>query len=93
MSWLTSLLAKILVKVRYASLLNIMLDKMIFPEFLQGDCNHDNLLYGFNRLVSSKAEYQKQLSAFEQGKKLLDLPDGHIFSSDYAAKEILRTCK
>jgi lipid-A-disaccharide synthase len=42
-SWLTSKLAHYLIKVPYVTLLNIMMNKEIYPEFLQENCTDDKL--------------------------------------------------
>ena len=89
MSWLTAFLAKRLVNVRYASLLNIMLDKMVFPELLQDNCNKNNILKAFDGLCDGGIKYQDQLKHFEEGRDLLKISDTHMSSSDYAAQKVL----
>ncbi len=42
-SWLTYVLARLVVKVPYMSLPNLFLDKLVYEEFLQGDCDPDKI--------------------------------------------------
>jgi len=42
-SWLTAKIAQWLVNVPYVTLLNIMMNKEIFPEFLQSNCQVDSI--------------------------------------------------
>ena len=90
MSWFTAWLAKHLVNVRYASLLNIMLDKMIFPEFLQDQCHKDNISAALDQLMTQPETYNEQLENFEIGKSLLTIPQENMSSSSYIAGKILR---
>ncbi len=57
---LTGFLARLLLKVRYASLPNILLDREVQPEFLQGDCTADNLAGALERLLSDPAAREAQ---------------------------------
>lgn len=63
-SALTHQLVKRMVKVRFAHLLNIMLDSPIIPEFLQYECTPDNLLAALLPLMNDSAERQIQQAAF-----------------------------
>jgi lipid-A-disaccharide synthase len=50
MNPLTYLVGKMLVKTKYAHLINIMEKRMIIPEFIQGQCNADDILKGLDSL-------------------------------------------
>jgi len=74
-SYLSALLARWLVNVPYVTLLNIMLNKPVFPEFLQNNCTIDQLypalncaLYDTEKIVEQKQMCQKatkMLSVYE----------------------------
>ncbi len=50
-SWLSSKLAHLLIKVPYVTLLNIIMNKEIYPEFLQENCTPNKLYQGLYRAL------------------------------------------
>ncbi len=62
-------LAKMMVKVNYAHLANILLDRMVVPEFIQGECSKENLLEALAGL-----DENEQLESFEKVRALLQAP-------------------
>ena len=63
---LTIWLIKKLVKTRYAHLANILLNKLVVPEFIQEDCTPENM---YGALINLDTEAQKK--AFHELKDLL----------------------
>jgi len=59
LSWLTHLLVKLLAKIPYASLPNILAGKIIVPEYLQSECTAENLSSELNSLLSSEVRLEK----------------------------------
>ncbi len=70
--WLTKLFIKSLVKVKYASIINIFYKKEIIPEFLFERFNHNNLIISINDLIFKNQVRSKQLRYFDDfcGKML-----------------------
>lgn len=68
-SYLTQLLAKLLVKVKYATLLNILLDKMSFPEYIGENCRFDFIDESFIKLVKKEFLYDQIRQDFVIGRK------------------------
>lgn len=66
MSALTWEIVKRVVKVRYAHLGNIMLDREVIPEFLQPLCRSDLISLSLKRLLTDEKERQKQRDAFQK---------------------------
>lgn len=64
-------IARRLVKVRYASLLNLLVDRQVVPELLQRDCDPDRLAAELNRLLNDPAAAQAQRDAFAEPLRLL----------------------
>ncbi len=64
-------LARHLVKVKHAHLLNIMLNDSIIPEFIQKDCNVQNVSAAMYRLLTEPAHRQQQMDAFRLFKSRL----------------------
>ena len=58
---LTRFIIKLLVKVKYASIINIYFNKLIIPEFLFEDFKCKNVLPVFDQLVKFKEKRNKQI--------------------------------
>jgi lipid-A-disaccharide synthase len=84
---LTAMIARRLVKVRYASLLNILVDRMVVPEFIQQTCTPDHLAAELNRLLTDPAYAQAQRLAFREPLEMLRPATGT--PSEAAAAEVL----
>jgi len=63
---LSAMIARRLVKVRYASLLNLLLDREIVPELIQQDCNPARLAAELTPLLTDPAAAQGQRDAFAE---------------------------
>ena len=72
--WLTKLFIKLFVKVRYASLINIIYKKEIIPEFLFNNFNAKNLISTMKNYIKRKDLRSNQIKYFDdfQKKMLLD---------------------
>ena len=79
---------KKLVKTKYISLINILLNKKVLPELVQKDLNERNLRVELDKLLNNRKEYQKQLQGFKKARELLSDKKKHIAFN--AAKEIKR---
>jgi lipid-A-disaccharide synthase len=64
LSWLTHLIVKLLAKIPYASLPNILANKRIVPEYLQYQCTAENLSNELNNLLNSKEKIESIKSEF-----------------------------
>lgn len=74
-SWLTYLLARPFVKVKYMSLPNLLLDFPVYKELVQSDCKPefitkeaDNLFYGF---VKKTNDYSMKIDKLDELRRLL----------------------
>lgn len=83
----TNTLVRRMIRVKYASLVNILLDRPVIPELLQGDCRADGLADATARLLGSESERDDQRAA--AGEALAMLSAGDILPSDRAAGVIL----
>ena len=70
-SRLTYLIAKKIVKVKYISLGNLIIDRGAFREFIQDDCNPEALVLEVRRLIEDKLYREKMLADYEQIRSLL----------------------
>ena len=61
---LTYWLAKKIVKIRYISLGNLIVDRLAFKEFIQNDCNSNALVTEIRALIEDKAYRQHMLDEY-----------------------------
>ena len=58
-------IVKMLVKVKYANIINIAADEEIIPELLQSKCNSKNIYSMVDKLLSDKQAIEKQVTKFQ----------------------------
>lgn len=88
MGFVAGLIAKILVKSKWATLPNIIMQKTIVPELLQGKCKAKHIQAEVEKLLYSDEEIVKQRNNFRDMKKRLQV--GRINPDREAAKSILK---
>ena len=78
-SWLTWLLAKYLVKVKYSSIVNLIANKEVVPEFLQSKMQPENIKNKLVELLDEKSKLRNQmLDDFIKVKEKLGSPGVYI---------------
>ncbi len=82
---LTFLIAKHIVKIKYISLGNLIIDRLAFKEFIQDDCNPDALVAEVRELLENQAYRQKMLDDYAQIRSAL----GGSGASSAVAKAML----
>lgn len=80
MNFITEFLAKLLLKVKYVSLINILMNKEIYPELLGKKATDENILKKIEKL-SEKSVRSKLLKELSQAK--------NIWKKDIKASEII----
>ena len=68
---LTYWLAKKIVKVKYISLGNLIVDRLAFKEFIQDDCNADALVAEIRELIENQERRQAMLNEYAEIRSLL----------------------
>ena len=58
-------IVKMLVKVKFANIINIAADEEIIPELLQSKCNSKNIYSTVDKLLSDKQSLEKQVTRFQ----------------------------
>jgi lipid-A-disaccharide synthase len=66
MNFLNYLIIKLLVKVKFANIINIIADKEIIPELLQSKCNAKNIYKNFVNLIENPGLMTKQVNASQE---------------------------
>lgn len=84
---LTHFVARRMVKVRYANLVNLLLDRPAVPELIQADCTPDKLAASVSGLLGDEAARAAQIAADDAALALLGR--GREPPSRRAAQEIL----
>ncbi len=64
-------IAKRIVKIRYISLGNLIVDRLAFKEFIQDDCNANALVTEIRELIEDKGRREKMLSEYAEMRSLL----------------------
>jgi lipid-A-disaccharide synthase len=84
---LTHQIAKRLIKIKYASILNLLLDRPVVPELLQYDSRPDRLAAELSRLLNDRAAVHAQRQGFAEALAMLRPPSGT--PSECAADAVL----
>lgn len=87
-SWLNWLLVRLLVKVKYAHLTNIIVNGPVVPEFLQMKCKPEAVADKITEILKGQEESTRQRAGFARMRDLLGL-DVADAPSDRAAEFIL----
>ena len=70
-SRITYLSARHIIKVRYISLGNLIVNKMAFRELIQDDCNAEALVAEVRQLIENKAYREKMLADYSEIRSAL----------------------
>ena len=62
MGFINFFIIKMLVKVKFANLINIAANEEIIPELLQSNCNANNIFNTVNHLLNNKQHLEKQIT-------------------------------
>lgn len=87
---LTVALYRRFIKARFATLINIMKDRAVMPEFLQEACTPDALAGAVHALLTNEAAHEAQRA--ELGEIALWLGSGQFVPSEKAAATVLSVC-
>ena len=86
---LTYFVARRIVKIRFISLGNLIADRLAFKEFIQDECNADNLVQEVRMLIENSEYRNKMLSDYAEIKKAL----GGSGASDAVAGAMIQNMK
>lgn len=71
-SKITYLIGRLLIKVKFISLLNIILNKMIFPEFIQSEAQAENIATEILRILKDPYRYGETLIELDKFRQELE---------------------
>jgi lipid-A-disaccharide synthase len=86
-NFISAFLLKMMIKIPFVSLINIILKQKIIPEFLQEECSATNLANNIDDLMNNKELRNKQIINFAHAFSQLKIPN--INPSQKAADVIL----
>ena len=86
---ITYWLARKIVKIKYISLGNLIVDRLAFKEFIQHDCNADKLVSEIRELIENQERRQAMLAEYAQIRALL----GGTGASAAVAKAMIEELK
>ena len=89
MSWLSTIVAKIFVKVPYVNIINILLDKEVIPELLLENCKPNLILLELKTILNDTDSQTRQRKNFLKALDMVAIHDQ--LPSERAAKAILET--
>jgi lipid-A-disaccharide synthase len=84
---LTAAIVRRLIRVKYANLVNLLIDREAVPEFIQADCRGDLLCRAVGKLLTDREAADAQRAAMREAMSLLS--PGEETPSDRAAMTIL----
>ncbi len=88
-NYLTGVLAKLLLKIKFANLINIILNRQVIPELIQENCTTQKIFVALDELISNQNQAKMQI---EESKIALDMMgmSSDESASAKAAREILK---
>jgi lipid-A-disaccharide synthase len=69
--WVFYSLAKIVIQIKYISLVNIILDKLAVPELIQAKFSVDHMTSWLRELLTKGIKYQQQIADYKQLQELV----------------------
>jgi len=88
-NFLTHFFVKRMVKIKFANLVNLILNKELIPEMLQKNCNGEKIFHTLATLMKNKELAQKQITQSQEALKMMGLGFSQN-PSQKAAQEILK---
>jgi lipid-A-disaccharide synthase len=70
-SWFSYQIAKRVIKVKYISLVNLIMNKPVVKELIQSDCTAENLKNGLNELLNNERRKEEIRTDYENLKRIL----------------------
>lgn len=70
-SFLNYIIAKLLIRIKYVSLVNIVMDKEVVKEYIQNNFTTENVLFELQRTLRNDDYREKMLREFKELRKLL----------------------
>jgi lipid-A-disaccharide synthase len=66
MGMINFFIVKMLIKVKFANIINIAAEEEVIPELLQSKCNSKNIYNAVDKLLNDKEALEKQVTDFQE---------------------------
>jgi len=66
-SWLSYIIGRMVIKVKFISLVNLIINKEVVKELIQGACNAHNISIELNKLIKQKTDYSALRNTLGEG--------------------------
>ena len=86
--WFFYFVAMLVICTKYVSLPNVILDKFIFPELLQGDCNPKKIAQSALEIINSPSKYKEVKENLQKVRALLNSENSTINEAKIIAEDI-----
>ncbi len=85
-SWISYYIARMLIKIKYISLVNLIMDKKIIVELIQNNCNPIKIQRELNKIMTDKKYRNQMLSSYKDLRLLL----GSVVASKKVAQSLIK---
>jgi lipid-A-disaccharide synthase len=68
---ITIAIAKLIIKIKYISLGNLIINRLAFKELIQNDCNSDSLVAEVRRLIEDKDYREAMIADYNEIREAL----------------------
>ena len=89
---MTYVILKLMIKIKFANLINIILNKEVIPELLQYQCNSQNICKELKRFIADKKLSIKQIDESHLALEMMGL-NSNISATNKACNAIFDLLK
>jgi lipid-A-disaccharide synthase len=86
-SWISYFIARTLIKIKYISLVNLIMDKMVVKELIQQDCTATNIRQEIELLIENNSYRNEMITNYKEMRLIL----GQGGASKKVAQSLLKT--
>ncbi len=85
-SWISYSIARMLIKIKYISLVNLIMDDKIILELIQNKCNAIEIQKELNKIITNETYRKKMISSYKDLRVLL----GSVVASEKVAQSLIK---
>ncbi|MAO32873.1 MAG: lipid-A-disaccharide synthase [Crocinitomicaceae bacterium] len=85
-SWISYSIARMLIKIKYISLVNLIMDEKIIVELIQNNCNAIEIQKELNKIMTNEVYRNQMLSSYKDLRLLL----GSVVASKKVAQSLIK---
>ena len=85
-SWISYSIARMLIKIKYISLVNLIMDEKIIEELIQNKCNAIEIQKELNKIITNEIYRKKMISSYKDLRASL----GSVVASEKVAQSLIK---